>query len=135
MIFMNALDTNALVRFLVRDDEKQALAVKKILLDAEKKGDFLFIPVAVTLETIWVLSSAYDYSRKEIIQVFETLLLLPVLKFEEYDSISDLCHIAFNNDCDPSGLLIGLTARNKGCATTLTFDKKAAQSRLFTLIA
>ena len=34
----------------------------------------------------------------------------------------------------PSDMLIGLTACNKGCATILTFDKKAAQSRLFTLI-
>jgi predicted nucleic-acid-binding protein len=131
---MKALDTNALVRFLVRDDEQQALAVKKILLDAEKKGDFLFIPFAVTLETIWVLSSVYDYSKKEIIQVFESLLLLPILMFDEYDSIADLCRIALKSDSDPDDLLIGLTARNKGCAITLTFDKKAAQSELFTLI-
>jgi hypothetical protein len=33
---------------------------------------------------------------------------------------------ALKIDCNPSGLLIGVTARNKDCATTVTLDKKAA---------
>ena len=36
---MRALDTSAIVRFLVRDDEKQAQAIRRILLETEKKGD------------------------------------------------------------------------------------------------
>ncbi len=68
---MKGLDTNSLVRFLVRDDEKQAQGVRKVLLDAEKKGAILFVPIASTLETIWVLSSVYEYSREEIVQALE----------------------------------------------------------------
>jgi predicted nucleic-acid-binding protein len=35
---------------------------------------------------------------------------------------------------DLADLLIGLTAYDNGCTATLTFDKKAARSSLFTLI-
>jgi predicted nucleic-acid-binding protein len=48
--------------------------------------------------------------------------------FEEHE------RIAAKKDIDPADLLTGLTCRDKGCDTTLTFDKKAAQSELFTLI-
>ena len=131
---MKALDTNALVRFLVRDDEKQAQAVKKILLDAETKGTLLFIPLSVTLEMVWVLSSVYEYSREEIIRALENLLILSVFQVEEHERVATLCRIAVKQDSDLADLLIGLTARDRGCETTLTFDKKAAQSDFFTLI-
>ena len=131
---MKALDTNALIRFLVRDDEKQAQAIKKILLDAENKGNALFIPLPVTLETIWVLSAVYDYQKAEIIRALENLLVLSIFQIEEHERVADLCRIAVKQDLDLADLLIGLTSRDKGCETTLTFDKKAAKSDLFTII-
>jgi predicted nucleic-acid-binding protein len=131
---MRALDTNALVRFLVRDDEKQAQAVKKILLDAEIKGETLFIPYAVLLEMIWVLSSVYDYSKKEIVGALENLLIVAVFQIEEHERVANVCRIALKQDIDLADLLIGVTSRDHGCVTTLTFDKKAARSELFTLI-
>ena len=131
---MNALDTNALVRFLVNDDEKQALAVKKTVLETEKKGERLFIPLAVILETIWVLSSVYEHSTENILHALEGLLCVAVFKIDEHDRVSKMCHRAAVQDVDPADLIIGLTSLDHGCATTLTFDKKAARSELFTLI-
>ncbi len=131
---MKGLDTNAVVRFLVRDDEKQAQAVRKLLVDAEKKGDSFFIPIAVTLETIWVLSSVYECSKSEIVQALEGLLVLSVLALEEHERVANLCRIALTHDADLPDLLIGLTSHDRGCITTLTFDKTAARSELFTLI-
>ncbi len=60
---MKALDTNVLVRFLVRDDEKQARAVHRMFSRAEQGGETFYIPALVLLETIWVLESAYDIGR------------------------------------------------------------------------
>lgn len=131
---MNGLDTNAVVRFLVRDDEKQAQAVRSLLIRAEKKGDVLFVPLAVTLETIWVLSSAYGYAKEQIVEALEALLVLPVLSVEEHERIAQLCRIAGEQDAGLGDLLIGLTSRDNGCDTTLTFDRKAARSELFSLI-
>jgi len=131
---MKGLDTNALVRFLIRDDEAQAGAVRGVLRTAEETGDCLFVSVAVALETMWVLSSVYECSREEIVHGIESLLILPILQVEEHERIAELCRIASKQEADLADLLIGLTSRDKGCETTLTFDKRAARSDLFTLI-
>lgn len=131
---MKGLDTNALIRFLVRDDEDQAQAVRTLLIEAGKNNEPLFVPITVTLEVIWVLSSAYDYSRDEIIHALNGLLVLPMLTMEEHDRVAYLCRFASPATTGLADLLIGLSARDNGCSTTLTFDKKAAQSELFTLI-
>lgn len=131
---MKALDTNAVVRFLVKDDEKQAHAIHRILLDVEKKGETIFVPAPVILETIWVLSSVYKHSRSDIVRALDNLLVLPILEIEDRDRVAVLCRIADKSDVDLADLFIGLTSRDYGCETTLTFDRKASKSNLFTLI-
>jgi len=131
---MKALDTNALVRFLVRDDEKQAQAVRRLILDAEKKGEPLFVPLAVTLETIWVLDSSYEFATADIIQAFEGLLMLSAIELEHRERISAMCRIVSSSGAGPADILIGLSSRDRGCESTLTFDRKAAKSDLFSLI-
>ena len=132
---MKALDTNAVVRFLVKDNEKQAHAIHRILLEVEKKGETIFVPAPVILETIWVLSSVYKHSRSEIVRALDNLLVLPILEIEDRDRVAVLCRISDKSDVDLADLFIGLTSRDFGCETTLTFDRKASRSDLFTLIA
>ena len=132
---MKALDTNAIVRFLVRDDEKQAQAIRKILREAEEKSETLYISSPVILETIWVLSSVYKCSKEDIIRALEDLLILPVLDIQSHEHVTTLCRIAQFSKIDLEDIFIGLTALDAGCETTLTFDRKAAKSDLFTLIS
>jgi predicted nucleic-acid-binding protein len=132
---VKALDTNAVVRFLVKDDEKQAQAIHRILLDVEKKGEVVLIPVPVILETIWVLSSVYKHGRADIVRALDHLLALPILEIEARDRVAVLCRIADKSEVDLADLFIGLTSRDFGCETTLTFDRKASRSDLFSLIA
>jgi predicted nucleic-acid-binding protein len=61
---MKALDTNALIRFLVQDDVNQA---DKLFSKAEQNKEVLFVPLLVVLEVIWVLQSAYSVTREDII--------------------------------------------------------------------
>ena len=131
---MKALDTNAIVRFLVQDDERQANKVKNILLNAEKSGEAYLITDSVILETIWILTSAYKCSRENVINALNNLLILPVLKFQNHSRIVRLCKIGLKSSIDLADIYIGLTAVEEGCETTLTFDKKAAKSDLFTLL-
>ena len=49
---MKALDTNVLVRFLVRDDEQQAESIYRIFKQAESDKEALFVPLLVVLETV-----------------------------------------------------------------------------------
>ena len=62
---MRALDTNIIIRFLVKDHVAQARRVRSLLEQAEATGDRFLIATSVMLETIWVLSAVYDFSRGE----------------------------------------------------------------------
>ena len=67
---MIALDTNVLVRYLVRDDARQAEAARKLLeaLTTERPG---LVCREVTVELVWVLERAYRFSRDQIATVLE----------------------------------------------------------------
>jgi predicted nucleic-acid-binding protein len=131
---MRALDTNMLVRFLVRDDELQAKKVLNRFKKAEKTKESLFISLLVILELIWVLEYVYNCSRQEIITAIENLAMLPIIRFENTNIVRGLIVGGRKTKQDLSDLLIGYSAKFNGCECTLTFDKSAAKSELFELI-
>ncbi len=71
---MIALDTNILVRWLLRDDAEQAAKAQTILAGACWLGD------TVLLELAWVLKSYAGLERAGIADSLETILLLPELQ-------------------------------------------------------
>jgi predicted nucleic-acid-binding protein len=131
---MKGVDTNILVRFLVGDDEIQSKKVYKLFKKAESKNNTLFIPLLVVLELIWVLESAYEISREEIVESISDILLMPILEFEHQSAIQQFTHFARNNNYDLSDLIIAYSAKEQGCESVFTFDKKASKSSLFELI-
>jgi len=131
---MQAVDTNILVRFLVKDDLVQANQVYRLFKKAEQARSCLFVPLTVMLELIWVLESAYSIDRTSIVGAIADLLLMPVLKFEHHPALQEFVRSASGTDCDLSDMLIGCSARHQGCSSTLTFDKKASRSDLFELL-
>ncbi|MCF6266247.1 MAG: type II toxin-antitoxin system VapC family toxin [Desulfuromusa sp.] len=131
---MKAIDTNILVRFLVGDDEQQARKVYNIFKQIESDKSELFVPFLVVLELIWVLQSAYNIPQQEIIDSISELMLMPILKFEHSTTLQKFTKDATGTKYDLSDLLIAYSAAERGCETTLTFDKKASQFKLFELV-
>ena len=128
---MKAVDTNVLVRFLVRDDEKQARSAYRRFRRAEADREVLFVPLLVVLETIWVLESVYGVSREEILDAVEELMMMPVLEFEALPVVQGFVADARATKTDLPDLLIGHSARISGCDHVITFDRAAAKSGLF----
>jgi len=131
---MKALDTNVLVRFLVKDDEHQSKIVYKVFKQAEADKIFFWVSLLVVLETIWVLDSVYEITRKEILDSVNEILLMPILKFEAQPTIRRFIFLARENKIDLSDVLIACTAKISGCERVLTFDKKASKFEFFELI-
>ena len=131
---MIALDTNILVRFLVRDDKKQAEAVYRRFLQAEKSGEQLFVPLLVLLETLWVLESVYELSRTDILCAIEDLLHLPILQFETDEVVVTFLSDAKITKTDLADILIGCSAKSNGNEAIITFDKKASRLPYFRLL-
>ena len=128
---MKALDTNLLVRFLINDDQEQAEKVKNLFEQAELSGEVFMVTSVVVLELIWVLSAVYECTRAEVLLALEQLAMLPIVHFENLPLIRRLISLGRATGTDLSDLLIGLVGQSLNCNTTLTFDRKAAQSDLF----
>ena len=128
---MKALDTNVLVRFLVRDDTRQANIVYRLFKQAEQSKDALYVPLVVVLEVFWVLESVYEISRAEILDAIHELVLMPILKIEAQSAIFSAISEARTTGMDFSDLLIAHSARASGCGCVLTFDRRASHSELF----
>ena len=131
---MKALDTNVLIRFLVNDDPRQAKAVYRIFKQSESNAEVFFVPALVLLETVWVLESVYESTRQEIIETIDELLLMPILKFEAQSAVRNFINSARENNTDLADLLIAHHAKYSGCASVMTFDKRAAKYELFELL-
>lgn len=131
---MKAVDTNILIRFLVRDDQKQSDLVYRTLIKTENDKDILFVPLLVVLETIWVLESVYDVSKQEIIESIDELLLMPVFEFEANGVIAGVIKSSNTSKLELSDLLIAHSAKAAGCETVITFDKRASKSEFFELL-
>ncbi len=132
---MIALDTNILIRFLIRDDERQAQSVFKRFLQAEKEGEIFFIPLVVVLEIVWVLESVYQKEREEILNSIGEILQLKIFKFERDDVVSRVLSEGKEKRFDLSDLLIAHSAQACGCRSGLTFDKAAAKHSFFDVLS
>ncbi len=131
---MKALDTNVLIRFLVRDDEQQAKTIYRIFKQAESDKEVFFVPLLVVLETIWVLESVYKIPRQEILSSINELILMPILEFEAQSAILNFVSSAQETKIDLSDLLIAHSSKFSSCECVLTFDKRASNFGLFELL-
>mgnify|MGYP006097959607 CR=1 FL=1 len=131
---MTAVDTNVIVRFLVGDDPKESKTVYNILKEVEEQKSSLHVPILVVFELIWVLDSAYDISRKDILSSLDQLLLMPIFTFESLDAIQNFLQDSIKSNYDLSDLLIAHTAQQARCDSVLTFDRKASKHPLFQLL-
>ena len=123
---MIALDTNVLVRYLVRDDAEQAEAARALLesLTADRPG---YVCREVAVELVWVLERAYGYSRDQIATVLEELVATEGLVIEAAD---DVARAAFRYRIGGTGfsdMMIVLAAERATALPLYTFDQKAAR--------
>lgn len=131
---MIAVDTNIIVRFLVRDDEKQSELARQRLKQAEANRERMLISLVVLLETIWVLESAYDKTRAEILDAIRAMRQMPVFEFQENEVIERLLVDGADCRADLADILIAESARALGCESGITFDKGAAKLPFFKLL-
>ena len=123
---MNALDTNVLVRFLVRDNPEQAEAARTLLegLTTDNPG---FICREVMLEVVWVLERSYRFSREQIAGIVIELIDTDTLVIEDDNDVAQ-CAIAYRQGgVDFSDLLILAAANRVGAQPLHTFDRRLSR--------
>ena len=131
---MTAVDTNIIVRFLVRDDKEQAQTVYRRMKRAEANKETLYVSLIVLVETIWVLESAYDKSRKQVLEAIDDMRRMPVLEFQNDEAVEKLVTRGMDHQADLSDQLIADSARSDGCKGGITFGRGAAELSFFDLL-
>jgi predicted nucleic-acid-binding protein len=113
------VDTNVLIRAVVRDHEKQAIAADRIL----KSAEIIAVTLPCLCEFVWVLRRLYEFDREDIAAAIQAL--------------ADTENVTLNRPAVEAGLAIlnaggdfadGLIAYEGnwlGAVTFVSFDKKA----------
>lgn len=130
---MIALDTNVLVRYLVRDNEVQAEAAKA-LLSSLAPDNRAFICREVIVELVWVLERAYGFSRNQIATTLMELVATDVFLVEEGDDAFRAAFQYLASSADFSDLMILAAADRISARTLYSFDKRAARHNGVTLL-
>ena len=115
---MRAIDTNVLVRLLVRDDPEQVDAAEKFVAPGA------WTSFLVLMETVWVLESVYGLSRPQIGIVVGMLVEHDRITLQHEDAVRR-ANAAFERHPSVgfSDCLIVEAARKAGHIPVGTFDK------------
>jgi predicted nucleic-acid-binding protein len=96
---MRAVDTNVLVRALVRDDAGQSPRAEALLREAA-----LYVPVTVVLELEWVLRSRYGFTPRRVALANVTVgereaVLAAAARAAQGSDFADALHHALSAGC------------------------------------
>lgn len=119
---MRAVDTNLLVRLVVRDDADQVNAAEEFAA----KG--AWVSHLVLAETLWVLDAVYDRSPAQIAAAIERLLNHRELTLQDADAVAlALDHFRSRPSLGFSDCLVLEIARKAGHLPLGTVDRNLAR--------
>lgn len=115
-----SLDTNVLVRFLVRDDEHQAQLAKETIQSHQ-----IWLSKTVLLETEWVLRFSYRFPYQKINEALRAVLGLSQVQAE------DSAHLSLALNWHSQGMDFADALHLASSASVnefVTFDQKLAKT-------
>lgn len=119
---MHAVDTNLLVRLVVRDDADQVNAAEAFVA----KG--AWVCHLVLAETLWVLDAVYNRSPAQIANAIDRMLNHKELTLQDADVVAlALDHFRFRPSLGFSDCLVLEIARKAGHLPLGTFDRNLAK--------
>ncbi|MBA3811804.1 MAG: type II toxin-antitoxin system VapC family toxin [Caulobacteraceae bacterium] len=124
---MRGVDTNVLLRFVLRDDEAQARSAKAAIDHAAAVGDPLLVGLLALLETEWVLRLRAHLTKESVIGVFQQLLETRDLGVESSETLEQALEAYESGPADFADCLINARYQEIGCEAMITFDARAAK--------
>ena len=119
---MRAVDTNVVVRLLVRDDRRQLAATEKFVA----KG--AWVSHLVLAEAVWVLDAVYERSPQQIATAVEMLLAHAELTLQDPDIVdAALGRFRSRPALGFSDCLVLEIARKAGHLPLGTFDRELSK--------
>lgn len=122
---MIAVDSHVLVRVLVDDPSEpaQTRAARELVL----RADGVYVPQVVQVEMVWVLESAYEFGREEIVSVLDHLSANQAYRLQSADAFRTALAQYRAGGADFADYAILAAAAEAG-AELATFDRRLAKS-------
>ena len=114
-----AVDTNVLVRAVVRDDPAQASVAAKVLADAE----LIAVALPCLCEFVWVLRRVYDFQPSDVASAIRALLAVANVEVNRPAVESGLSMLEAGGDFADG--VIAYEGNWLGGESFVSFDKKA----------
>lgn len=124
---MSSVDTNVLVRYLVRDDEVQYQQAVACIRAALASGGAIHVTRTVALELEWVLRSRYRFEKPTILGTFRASLECGDVSFEAEGAIEHACYLYEKGSADFADSLHLACCTAESALPFLTFDDKAGR--------
>ncbi len=124
---MIGLDTNVLVRYVLRDDVQQAELANKLIEKCIAEQVLLVISLLTLQETEWVLRACANIDKARIISLFKALWESTDVLIETEDILEEALLHFENSNADFSGYLVVAKYQHMTCDYVVTFDCKAAK--------
>ena len=121
---MIGLDTNVLLRYLIKDDEAQGERSARVIRLAAGRGQPIFIGPVLLCEMVWVLESRYGYAKPEIVRTLTAILDADGFDIADRNVIRSAVDDYRTHKADFADCLIGRTNEAAGCRETVTFERR-----------
>jgi predicted nucleic-acid-binding protein len=116
---MRAVDTNVLVRLLVRDDARQAAAADEYISNGA------WVSKVVLVEAVWVMGTAWGLTAAALARAIQMVLDHEHLTIEDVDTVTAaLAHFRKHPGLGFADCLIVEIARKAGHLPLGTFDRR-----------
>jgi predicted nucleic-acid-binding protein len=114
-----AVDTNVVVRYLVKDDAAQSARARDIVHSAP-----IFVSPTVVLECDWVLRGLYGFSRRQALGALEAFCGTPNVNVGEATTVKRALRLAELGLDFADALHL---AQAEDCKAFATFDRRLAR--------
>lgn len=120
---MIALDTNVLVRLVLRDDEAQAQRARELVETHAHSDASLFVSDVVLVEFAWVLRSRYALPSKAIARALRAMLDNATLAWQSHAAAVEALRLFEQDRVDFPDCLVVALAQAHHCEAVVTFDQ------------
>jgi predicted nucleic-acid-binding protein len=129
------LDTNVLLRLLLRDHPAQAAAAEKAFASTASPDDPAVINAVALSEAVWALRKVYALPKDKVIAILQGLLAQADISVVPDEPVRRAVAAWARGSAEFSDYLIAEVNLAIGCEFTFTFDRAASRADGFTLLS
>lgn len=117
------IDTNFILRFLLKDNLKQAKIAYDYLTQAKDGHISIFVPLLVFVESVYILAKLYKFKKEKIVRKLTTIAELSYLGIEKRIILQGALNLYSSQNISFIDAVFCAQAKLEG-KEFLTFDKR-----------